>query len=113
MSGSGGTAARVDAATIGVYARKLYQEVGRQQRYPASAARLGMKGTARIRLRIRRDGSVVGTPQLVGSSGHEVLDAEALRMVEAAMPFAPLPEGFHLPSALFLIPVDFSLRNPG
>jgi protein TonB len=108
-AGSGGTVGRVDLDALGAYARKLYQVVGRQRRYPASAARFGMEGTARIQLTLRRDGSVVSA-QLMRSSGHEVLDAEALRMVEAAAPFAPLPEGHPHLSAVFLVPVDFSLR---
>jgi protein TonB len=84
--------------------------VGHQRRYPAIAARLGMQGTAQVRMSIHRDGSLAGAPRLVRSSGHEVLDDEALRMVEAAAPFEPLPEGHVRPLAEFVIPVDFSLR---
>jgi protein TonB len=112
VPGSGGTAGSDGAPELGAYARRLYQVVGRQRRYPASAARFGMEGTARIHLSIHRDGSLAGAPRLVRSSGHEVLDAEALRMVEAAAPFEPLPEGHARPSAEFVIPVDFSLRTP-
>jgi protein TonB len=101
------------APDLGAYARKLQQVVGRQRRYPASAARFGLEGTARVHLSILKDGSLAGAPKLVRSSGHEVLDAEALRMVEAAAPFTPLPEGHARPSAEFVIPVDFSLRTPG
>jgi protein TonB len=95
------------------YARRLSSVVARQQRYPASAARLGMTGTARVRFRVQRDGSLAESPRLARSSGHEVLDAEALRMVEAAAPFAPLPESTSRPDAEFVIPVDFSLRAGG
>jgi protein TonB len=72
-----------------------------------------MEGTARIQVSVNRDGALAGAPRLVRSSGHEVLDAEALRMVEAAAPFAPLPEGHARASAEFVIPVDFSLRTQG
>jgi TonB family protein len=51
-------------------------------------------------------------PRLVTSSGHDILDAEALRMVEAAAPFEPLPGNPTRPDAGFVIPVVFSLR-PG
>lgn len=110
---SRGTERVAGAPALGAYARKLSQVVGRQRRYPASAARLGMEGRARVHVSINRDGSLAGAPRLMRSSGHEVLDAEALRMVEAAAPFAPLPEGLPRPSAEFVIPVDFSLRAPG
>ncbi len=113
VSSGGGAAGSAGPPDLGTYARKLQQAVGRQRRYPASAARFGMEGTARVHLSIHRDGSLAGAPRLARSSGHEVLDAEALRMVEAAAPFVPLPEGHARPSAEFVIPVDFSLRNPG
>jgi len=74
--------------------------------------RLGMQGTAHVQLRLRRDGSLMEPPRLVTSSGQDVLDAEALRMVEAAAPFEPLPESASRTDAGFVIPVVFSLR-PG
>jgi TonB family protein len=72
-----------------------------------------MEGTAQVQLRVRQDGSLVEPPRLVRSSGQEVLDAEALRMVQAAAPFEPMPESSSRPSAAFIIPVVFSLRAAG
>ncbi|WP_414654169.1 energy transducer TonB [Hyalangium sp.] len=94
------------------YARRLSSVVARQRRYPEVAVRLGMQGTAHVQLRLRRDGSLMEPPRLVTSSGQDVLDAEALRMVEAAAPFEPLPESASRTDAGFVIPVVFSLR-PG
>jgi protein TonB len=111
--GAGGAAGSGGTAGLETYARRLYQLVVRQRRYPASAARFGMEGTARVHLSVNRDGTLARAPRLERSSGHEVLDAEALRMVEAAAPFAPLPEGHARPSAEFVIPVDFSLGHAG
>jgi TonB family protein len=85
--------------------------VARQRRYPELAVRLRMQGTAHVHLRVRRDGSLVEPPRLVTSSGQEVLDAEALRMAEAAAPFEPLPGGASRTEAGFVIPVVFSLRS--
>jgi TonB family protein len=47
----------------------------------------------------------------VRSSGREVLDAETLRMVQAAAPFEPMPESPSRTDAGFVIPVVFSLRS--
>lgn len=93
------------------YARGLSRAVARQRRYPEIAVRLGMQGTAHIHLRVRQDGSLMEPPRLVTSSGHEVLDAEALRMADAAAPFEPLPGGASRTEAGFVIPVVFSLRS--
>jgi TonB family protein len=85
--------------------------VARQRRYPELAKRLGMQGTAHVHLRVRQDGSLMEPPRLVTSSGQQVLDAEALRMAEAAAPFAPLPGGAARTDAGFVIPVVFSLHT--
>jgi TonB family protein len=92
------------------YREQLSRRVTRQRRYPAQAVRLGMEGTALVRVRINRDGSLATPPRLEGSSRFRVLDVEALRMVEAAAPFAPLPAEPSRESAEFVIPVSFSLR---
>jgi protein TonB len=105
----GGVAGLQAREDLKAYAQRLSLKVARERRYPASAARLGMEGTARVRLRVLRDGSPVGPPRLASSTGHEVLDAEALRMVEAAAPFAPLPDTSSRPEAEFIVPVHFSL----
>lgn len=101
----------MNGSDLRAYARRLSEVVAHQRRYPASAVRLGMEGTAHVQLRVRSDGSLMEPPRLVRSSGQEVLDAEALRMVEAAAPFEPMPESASRPSAGFVIPVVFSLRS--
>ncbi|WP_224240458.1 TonB family protein [Hyalangium gracile] len=93
------------------YARRLASRVALQRRYPANAVRLGMEGTAHVQLRVRGDGTLLEPPRLVRSAGQEVLDVEALRMVEAAAPFEPMPESASRPHAAFVIPVVFSLRS--
>jgi protein TonB len=89
----------------------LSAAVNRQRHYPEVAARLGMQGTAHIHLRVRRDGSLMEPPRLVTSSGHEVLDTEALRMAEAAAPFGPMPESTSRTDAGFVIAVEFFLHR--
>ena len=92
------------------YREQLAHRVMRRRRYPAQAVRLGMEGTVLVWVRIHRDGSLAVPPRLEGSSRFRVLDAEALRMVEAAAPFSPLPSEPPRESAEFVIPVSFSLR---
>ena len=105
--GPGGSA----LGDLRAYARRLTSVVARQRRYPETAVRLGMQGRAHIQLRVRRDGSLMETPRLVTTSGLDLLDAEALRMAEAAAPFEPLPDSASRMDAGFVIAVDFSLRS--
>jgi len=106
-SGAGGAG---EESELLAYREGLSRRVGRQRRYPARAVRLRLEGTARVRVRLYRDGSLAGPPRLEGSSRFRVLDQEALRMVEAAAPFAPLPASLRREPVEFVIPVNFSLR---
>ena len=92
------------------YRERLSRHVTRGLRYPSQAVRLRLEGTARVLVRINRDGSLAGPPRLEGSSRFRVLDLEALRVVEAAAPFSPLPPELAREAVEFVIPVSFSLR---
>lgn len=109
--GAGGGVGPGGSGDLSAYGERLSSLVTRQRRYPASAVRLRMEGTPVVHVRVHRDGSLAAAPRLVTSSRYGVLDAEALRMVEAAAPFAPLPEGHPHPFAEFVVPVRFSLRS--
>lgn len=108
--GGSGVSGGGDSVDLSAYGERLSALFTRQRRYPPSAVRLRMEGTAVVRVHVRRDGTLAAPPQLVSSSRYGVLDAEALRLVEAAAPFAPLPEGYARPSAEFTVPIRFSLH---
>lgn len=109
-SGGGAPGGGGGASELVLYREHLRQRVKGRLRYPAQAVRLGMVGTALVRVRINRDGSLAAPPRLEGSSRFRVLDVEALRTVEAAAPFAPLPLEIPRDPVEFIIPVSFSLR---
>ncbi len=70
------------------------------------------QGTSVFRLRVRRDGSVVGVPRLIRSSGYTDLDQAAATALVSALPLDPVPSAL-APSQAQLditIPVEFS--NP-
>ncbi|MBU8898448.1 energy transducer TonB [Corallococcus sp. M34] len=83
----------------------------REQHYPEPAVRLGMRGIAQVRVTVRRDGSLAATPRLSQSSDFELLDVEALRMVNACAPFEPLPASWPYLEAELVIPVRFFLKT--
>lgn len=92
------------------YAQSIYESIARQRRYPEVAVRLGMEGTAHVQLRFLRSGALMEPPRIYSSSGQEVLDAEALRMTNAAGPFPPLPNVVSHMVLGLVIPVEFSLQ---
>ncbi len=93
------------------YGMGIFSAVKAEQQYPRAAARFRLEGTAQIRIRVNRDGSLADRPQIVTSTTHDLLDREALRMIEVAAPFAPLPDGFPQQTKEFVIPIKFQLSR--
>lgn len=91
------------------YGMGIFSAVQAKQQYPRAAERFRLEGVAKVRIRINRDGSLADRPQVVTSTTHALLDREALRMVEVAAPFAPLPDGFTEQTQEFVIPINFKL----
>ncbi|BCR04134.1 hypothetical protein DESUT3_12030 [Desulfuromonas versatilis] len=61
--------------------------------YPARSAERGDEGTCLLKITVNRDGTLRQV-QLMESSGHKVLDEEALQAVQKGSPFGPLPRSF-------------------
>ena len=58
--------------------------------YPPPALSQGIQGKLVVEFRIKQNGSLMGA-QLVHSSGYPILDKEAIRAIQAAAPFHPIP----------------------
>jgi protein TonB len=96
-------------AEYGAYAKGMRASMLRHRRYPAAALRGALEGTTKVELSIDRSGRLVGEPKVARSSGHTVLDEEALRIVRVAAPYGALPEGTTKAVMVFVIPIDFRL----
>ncbi len=122
-SGTGGTGSPVHRASpnlgsspgglragMHAYLERVQALVARGQRYPQLAIRLGLDGVVAVFVRVHPDGSFARPPLVRTSSGHDLLDREALRMVAHAAPFPPLPQGAAGPTEL-TVPVRFRLED--
>jgi protein TonB len=69
--------------------RRKVERIGNLN-YPEEAARRGLYGALILHVAVRADGSLE-TVRVVRSSGQQVLDEAAVRIVELAAPFAPFP----------------------
>jgi periplasmic protein TonB len=99
------------AIDFGPYQRGLHRALIAERRYPPMARRLGLEGTAKVRVVLDRAGRLVKDAKITRSSGHELLDEEALAMVRRAAPFPALPEGISQSAVSFEIPVRFKLEG--
>lgn len=83
------TASSVDAYYLFSWRRKI-ERIGNLN-YPAEAKRKQIYGNLRLLVAVLPDGSLKDV-KLLQSSGHQVLDDAAIRIVNLAAPFAPFPD---------------------
>ncbi len=89
--GSGSGVGDIKAARYFVRLRRLFQ---RRLKYPEAIANQKISGRSLVRFRILKDGKLDGESViLIESSGHDVLDAQALQTVSEAVSLPPPPYG--------------------
>jgi protein TonB len=92
----------------GWLAESLWDKVERMKRYPAMARMNRWEGKVVLKAVIKEDGSIVDLA-IVESSGHAVLDEEALEVVNRASPLT-LKHDLGQPQVTVQIPISYALR---
>ncbi len=82
-------AATLDAGSIARYRQQLIGIAVRYKRYPQEALDAGAEGAVSVHVSISPAG--VADVAVKTSSGHELLDAQAIEMFRNAAPQVPLP----------------------
>jgi protein TonB len=108
---SSGEAAVPDADGLRAYRIGLAREARSHRRYPPLARERGWSGTAEIEVDVSRQG-LARQILLARSSGHEVLDREALSMMSRAARSASLPDSLRGRDFAVRLPVVFDLADP-
>lgn len=88
------------------YDNEMSLHMARNQKYPASALRKGIRGKGVVSFSIDGTGAVTSVNVAVGT-GAPVLDREMVAMVRRASPFPAPPDGR---SRRFSVPVNFAPR---
>jgi len=101
--------AEIDNAT-GRYGNALWNAVSKHKKYPKIAQMRGWQGEAIVELELDGSGKLK-SKKITQSSGYEVLDKQALEMVEKAIPFPTPPEALRNSTFTIVIPVPFKLEN--
>lgn len=97
-----------DSAGLRQFRMSLAGEARRFRRYPEAARRAGLSGMAEIRITVEV-GGLQRRADLGRSSGHALLDAAALEMLQQAATYAMLPESLRNRSFTVLLPVVFEV----
>jgi len=92
------------------YGQSISKEIKRYQKYPPPAQRRGWEGTTEVLLQIAADGKVTGIT-LGKSSGHPILDEEALDMVRRASPLPQAPADLRGRALVVTVPIVFRLQS--
>jgi protein TonB len=109
-AGAGGKSKQTQGkANVSSYRAKIFAHLRRYQSYPVAARAKRLTGGARVHLTIGSGGRLLGA-SLVSSSGHAILDKEALAIVRRAAPYPPIPPGMSA-SVVILAPIGFRIPN--
>ncbi|HVS27753.1 MAG TPA: energy transducer TonB [Burkholderiales bacterium] len=92
------------------YGRTLSTLISRYQRYPHVALLRGWQGTTQLQLILSGSGKMLNAAVL-RSSGFEVLDNQALEMVQQAAPFPQPPEALRGRNVTVTVPIVFKLND--
>lgn len=101
---------RAQADALASYRQRLSELFAGRQAYPRMAAMRGWEGEVRLRLKVARKGNLVSIA-LDHSSGFEVLDQNALAMVEGIAALPELPEALGDNEIQIVVPINYKLRK--
>lgn len=100
-----------DTGTLEQYRLALIVATRRYKRYPAIAMEKGWQGRVEVRMLIGANGMVINA-SIKTSSGHEVLDNQALDMLKKGKTTVPIPVALRGREFSIDVPVIFNLDNP-
>lgn len=110
-----GRPAVADAAPAGggqaasaTYFGQLKGWLNRHKRYPTAAKKAKEQGVVVVNFTIDRRGELIASA-IEKSSGHPLLDAAALALLQRAEPMPRIPESLGLQTLTVSLPIDYSL----
>ena len=105
------TAPSADAGTLETYRMELMRMARAYKRYPRVAMDNNWEGRVVIRMIIGANG-MISSISVVSTSGHEILDKQALDMIQKAKPRVQIPAALRGREFPLDIPVVYSLKEP-
>jgi protein TonB len=106
------TGSEADTGTLEQYRLALIVATRRYKRYPAIAMENGWQGRVEVHMVIGVNG-MIASASIKTSSGHEILDKQALDMLKKGKTTVPIPASLRGREFSIDVPVIFNLDNPG
>lgn len=104
------TQAEISQAHEG-YGTTLWNAISKFKKYPRIAQSRGWQGEVVIELSLDGNGKLK-SKKIIQNSGYEVLDQQALEMVDKALPFPEPPEALRGSGFTIRVPIPFKLEQP-
>ncbi|MGA8050794.1 MAG: energy transducer TonB, partial [Burkholderiales bacterium] len=98
-------------AMLAQYRLAIIAAAKRYKRYPRVALDNNWQGRAQVHMAIGANGTIASMT-IRTSSGHDILDRQALDMIRNAIPLTSVPAGLVGKPFAIEIPVVFSLEDP-
>lgn len=92
------------------YGNTLWGAIGKYKQYPKIAQMRGWQGEVIVELQLDGNGKLKSKKILKGS-GYDILDKQALDMVDKAAPFPAPPEALRNSSFTIKVPIPFKLEE--
>ncbi len=92
------------------YYAMIAAHLQRRKSYPTQARKARQQGTVTIRFTVARDGSV-SNAAIKTSSGHELLDAATLELLQRVAPLPRMPASMEKDTVTLSLPIDYALHT--
>lgn len=93
------------------YGTTLFNAISKFKKYPRIALSRGWEGKVIVELSLDGNGKLK-SKKIIQNSGYEVLDQQALEMVDKALPFPEPPEALRGSGFTIRVPIPFKLEQP-
>jgi protein TonB len=104
--------AGIDQAALDAFGLGVARHIGESRRdYPLRARRLRQEGTAEVVVKVGADGKVKDIT-VTRSSGHRLLDEEAVERVRSVLPLPKAPPDLRGREFSIQVPISFKLVEP-
>lgn len=104
-----GGAGEARADEIATWQKKVVSTIAQKQVYPRAAMSQEIEGRARVKVTIDRSGTITGY-EMVEGTGHELLDAEVVRLKDRINPLPKPPASLADANLTFVLPLSWVLQ---
>ena len=106
LAGAGGGTGLNDQTS---YAGEIIRKINEYKYYPQQARSLKLKGNVELGFTVTKNGTLNNTIAVLTSSGHNILDETATKIIKSSAPFPAFPQSIKEKELNLKVNIDFSL----